>query len=67
MNIVVDILIMLGLVILSNIIFKAIPAISVPLIQIMLGVIVSVFFDVTILPDYKLFMVLFVAPVPPIF
>ena len=63
MDTLVSLLLLLGLIILSNIIQKKVPAVPIPLIQIAMGTVVGVVFGVTMQLDYKLFMLLFIAPI----
>ena len=62
MDTLINLLLLLGLIILSNILQKKIPALPVPLIQIAMGMVLGVFFGVTMQLDYMLFMLLFIAP-----
>jgi len=57
------VVLLLGLIIISNIINKKLPGVSIPLIQIGIGVIIGIFFGVAIQLDTHLFMLIFIAPI----
>ena len=63
MDTLISLLLLLGLIILSNILQKRIPALPIPLIQIAMGTVLGALFGVTMQLDYKLFMILFIAPI----